>query len=221
MELSHTVGIFLWVAIGVVSKYFLFLCLLNALFQIMQVSNASGKSLISVWLKVVIAKISCDNLSGEEMYSIHWICPLYVLSLETCIHVHQWLATNNFNYGDGFTHRFWWISVYFFIGLKVVVYLPSKDIVRNDVSSCIFLSWIMILRHESVDIFRQPGISSIALISPHASRTGVCVYGCLCVFAYAYECVYHPSCHRELISLLFIKILRVPTISHSLNISTV
>jgi hypothetical protein len=29
------------------------------------------KSLISVWLQVSIPKISCDNLSGEEMYSIH------------------------------------------------------------------------------------------------------------------------------------------------------
>jgi hypothetical protein len=155
MEVSHTVGVFLCVAIGVASKYFLFLCLLNAQFQIMQVSNASRMSLISVWLKVVIAKISCDNLSGEEICSIHWICPLYVRSLETCIHVHHWLATNDFNYGDGIMHRFWWISVYFFIALKVVVYLPSKDIVGNDVTSCIFLSWIMILRHESVCILGQ------------------------------------------------------------------
>jgi hypothetical protein len=59
-------------------KYFLFLCLLNALFQIMQVSNASRQSLISVRLNVAIPKISCDNLSGEEMYSIHWICAVYV-----------------------------------------------------------------------------------------------------------------------------------------------
>jgi hypothetical protein len=71
MELSHTVGVFGCVAAGIISKYFLFLCLLNAVFRIMQVSNASQKSLISVWLKVAIAKISCDNLSGEEMYSIH------------------------------------------------------------------------------------------------------------------------------------------------------
>jgi hypothetical protein len=70
MELSHTVGAFGCVATGVVSKYFLFLCLLNALFQIQQVSNASQKSLISEWLNVAIPKITCDNLSGEEMYSI-------------------------------------------------------------------------------------------------------------------------------------------------------
>jgi hypothetical protein len=78
MELSHTVGVFVCVATGVVSKYFLFLSLLNALFQIMQVSSASQKSLISVGLKVAIQKVRCDNLSGEEMYSIHCICPLYV-----------------------------------------------------------------------------------------------------------------------------------------------
>jgi hypothetical protein len=44
----------------------------------MQVSNGSLKTLISVWLNIAIPKISCDNLSGEEMYSIHWICPVYV-----------------------------------------------------------------------------------------------------------------------------------------------
>jgi hypothetical protein len=48
MELIHTVSVFVCVASGVVSKYFLFLGLLNALFQIMQVTNASWKSLILV-----------------------------------------------------------------------------------------------------------------------------------------------------------------------------
>jgi hypothetical protein len=50
----------------------------NSLFQIKQVSNASRNSLISVWLNVAIPKVRCDNLSGEEMYSIHWICPVHV-----------------------------------------------------------------------------------------------------------------------------------------------
>jgi hypothetical protein len=27
--------------------------------------------------------------------------------LETCIHVHDWLATNDFNYSDGFMNRLW------------------------------------------------------------------------------------------------------------------
>jgi hypothetical protein len=35
------------------------------------IQHASQKSLISVWLKFAIPKISCYNLSGEEMYSIH------------------------------------------------------------------------------------------------------------------------------------------------------
>jgi hypothetical protein len=78
MELSHTVDVFVCVAAGVVSKYFLFLCLLNALFQIMQVSNASRKSLISVWLNVAIPKIRCDTLSSEDLCSILWICPVHV-----------------------------------------------------------------------------------------------------------------------------------------------
>jgi hypothetical protein len=71
MEGSHTVGVFVCVAAGVVSKYFPFLCLLNALFLIMQVSNASWKSLISVGLNVAIPKISCATLSGEELYGIN------------------------------------------------------------------------------------------------------------------------------------------------------
>jgi hypothetical protein len=68
---GDTVGVFVCVAAGVVPKYFLFLCLLNVLFQIMKVRNASQKSLISVWLNVAIPQISCDTLSGEEMCSIH------------------------------------------------------------------------------------------------------------------------------------------------------
>jgi hypothetical protein len=78
MERNHTVVVFVCVASGVVSKYFLFLCLLNALFQIMQGSNVSWKSLISGWLNVAVPKIRCDNLSGEEMYSIQCICPVHV-----------------------------------------------------------------------------------------------------------------------------------------------
>jgi hypothetical protein len=53
-------------------------------------------------------------------------------------------------------NRLWWISAYFFIGLKVLVYLPSWDIVGNGVTSCIFLSWMIILRCESVHTFAQP-----------------------------------------------------------------
>jgi hypothetical protein len=78
MELSHTVGVFVCEATGGVSKYCLFLCLLNALFHIMQVSNASRRSLIWVCLNVANPKITCDNLSGEKMYNIHWICPVYI-----------------------------------------------------------------------------------------------------------------------------------------------
>jgi hypothetical protein len=78
--------------------------------------------------------------------------------LETGIHVHHWLATNDFNHSHGFTHRLWLISAYFFIALNVVIYHPSKDIFGNDVTSCIFLSWIswmIILIHESVCTFGQ------------------------------------------------------------------
>jgi hypothetical protein len=155
MELSHTVGVFVCVASGVVSTYFLFLCLLNALFQIMQVSNDprshyfwDGSTLLFQRSGVTTCQVRKCTVFIEYVQCMFE-------DLETCIHVHHWLATNDFNYSDCFTHRLWWISAYFFTGLKVVVYLPSKDIVRNDVTSCIFLSWIMVLRHESVHIFGQ------------------------------------------------------------------
>jgi hypothetical protein len=63
----------------------------------------------------------------------------------------------------------------------VLVYLPSKDIVGNDVTSCIFISLMIILRHEVSEHSGNPGISAIALMSPHAPRTGVrlCVYICI------------------------------------------
>jgi hypothetical protein len=67
-----------------------------------------------------------------------------------------WLPANDFNYSDGLTHRLWGISDYVFIVLKEVVYLLSKDIVGNDVTSCIFLSWMIILIHASVRMFGQP-----------------------------------------------------------------
>jgi hypothetical protein len=99
------------------------------------------------------------------------------------------LACNKyFNYSDGFIDRLCWISAYFFIGLNVLVYLPSKDIVGNDVTSCIFLSWMIILRYESVCTFRQPWISAIVHVSPHASRTRVCVSVCVCLPMHASVC---------------------------------
>jgi hypothetical protein len=147
----------------------------------MQVNNASQKSLISAWLKIAIPKISCDNLSGEEMYSIHWYVQCMIEDLETCIHVHLCLPTNGFNYSDGFMHGLWWISAYFFISLKVIVYIPSKYIVGNDVTSCIFLSWVMFWDMNVSAYSGNAGISAIALISPHASRTVVSVCVCLCV----------------------------------------
>jgi hypothetical protein len=110
------------------------------------------------------------------------------MSSVTCIHVHHWLATNDFNYSDGFMHILWWISAYYIIGLKVVGYLPSKDIVGNDVTSCICVSWMIFLRHESVRTFGRPSdFSSCAYLSSWSSGRGVSV--ALCVFAYAYECV--------------------------------
>jgi hypothetical protein len=156
MELSHTVGVFVCVSSGVVSKYFLLVCLLNDRFQIMQVSNASRKSLISVWLNVVIPRSAVKTCHVRKCTEFIAYVRCIFEYLQSCIHVHHWLATNDFNYSDGLTHRLWWISAYFFMGLKVVAYLPSKDIIGNDVTSCFVVCSMIILRHESVCTFRQP-----------------------------------------------------------------
>jgi hypothetical protein len=74
------------VADGVVSKYFLFLYLLNAMFQIMHVTNASLKSLISVWYNVAIPKIRCDNLSVRKCTAFIEYVQCMFKDLETCMY---------------------------------------------------------------------------------------------------------------------------------------
>jgi hypothetical protein len=64
MELSHPVGAFLCVSICVAGKYFLYLCLVDTLFQIMQVSNASKKLVI-----LGLAKC-CYSISHDKFFSI-------------------------------------------------------------------------------------------------------------------------------------------------------
>jgi hypothetical protein len=54
--------------------------------------------------------------------------------LDTGVSVHHWLARNDFNSSDGFRHTLSWIRVYFFIDIKVVVCLLSKNIGGNDVT---------------------------------------------------------------------------------------
>jgi hypothetical protein len=61
----------------------------------------------------------------------------------TCVHVHNWLARNDFNSSDCFRHRLWWIRVSFLIGIKVVVYLLSENIGGNDITSRVFLSLML------------------------------------------------------------------------------
>jgi hypothetical protein len=56
-----------------------------------------------------------------------------------CISVHYWLARNDYHSSDHFRHRLWWIRLYLFIGIKVVVCFPSKNIGGNNVTSCVFL----------------------------------------------------------------------------------
>jgi hypothetical protein len=81
------------------------------------------------------------------------------------------------------------LGAYFFIGLKVVVYLPSKYIVGDDVTTSIFLSWMIILRHESVSTFGPPWDSSYCaiILSSYFQYRAMC--GSVCMFVYAYQCV--------------------------------
>jgi hypothetical protein len=62
---------------------------------------------------------------------------------DTCIIVHPSLARNDFNSSDHFRHRLGWIRLYLFIGIKVVVCLPPKNIGENDVTSRVFLSLML------------------------------------------------------------------------------
>jgi hypothetical protein len=155
IELSHSVSVFVCVASGVVSKYFLLLYLLNGVFQIMQVCNASGKSLISVWLNFALPRSAVTTCQVRKCTVFIEYVQCIFKHLETCMNVQDLLAINDFIYSDGFTHTLWWISAYFFIGLNVVVHLPSKDIVGNDVTSCFFVCLMINLRHDSVHTFRQ------------------------------------------------------------------
>jgi hypothetical protein len=62
---------------------------------------------------------------------------------DTCIHVHQWLARNDFNFSDHFRHRLRWFRDSFLIGIKVVVCLLSKNIGGNDEASRVFLNLML------------------------------------------------------------------------------
>jgi hypothetical protein len=103
---SHC-GSVMCVTTGVVSKYFLFLCLLNALFQITQVSNASRKSLISAWLNIAIPSSVLTTCQVRKCIAFSEYVQCLLKDLEACIHVHHWLATNHFNYSVGFMNRLW------------------------------------------------------------------------------------------------------------------
>jgi hypothetical protein len=58
-------------------------------------------------------------------------------------HLHHFVIRNDFNSSDLFRHRLWWIRLCFFIGIKVVVRFPSKNIYGNDVTSLVFLILIL------------------------------------------------------------------------------
>jgi hypothetical protein len=63
---------------------------------------------------------------------------------DTCVNVHHWLGRNDFNSSDHFRHRIWWNRLYLYIGIKVVVCLPSKNFGENDVTSRVFLSLVLV-----------------------------------------------------------------------------
>jgi hypothetical protein len=62
---------------------------------------------------------------------------------DTCVYVHPSLDRNDFNSSDRFRDRFWWIRVNFLLDIKVVVCFLSKNIGGNDVSSHVFLIFML------------------------------------------------------------------------------
>jgi hypothetical protein len=101
---------------------------------------------------------------------------------DSCMYVHHWPARIVFNSSDGFRHWLW-IRLSLFIGIKVVVCLPSKTIGGTDVNSRVFLS--LILKCWKCPLSRlTPGFQllQITFNMPwiHAGFLGVCV--CVCVF---------------------------------------
>jgi hypothetical protein len=155
MEVSHIVGVFVCASTGTVSKYFLGLSvkcsvLNNACQQCFsEVTNfcmaqhCYSKSQLwqlARWGKVQhslnISRVFSKILRHVSICIIAFLQMISITVRATLID--------------------WWSSAYFNIGLKVVVYLPSKDIAGNSVSSRIFLSWMNLLRYERVCTFRQP-----------------------------------------------------------------
>jgi hypothetical protein len=62
---------------------------------------------------------------------------------DTCVNVHHWLARNDFKSSDHCSTD-WWIRIYLFIGIKEVVCFRSKKFGGKDVTSCVFLSLILV-----------------------------------------------------------------------------
>jgi hypothetical protein len=104
MELSHTVDVFVCGGACVVVKFFLNLCLLDTLFQIMQVSKASWKSLISHLAQ-------CCNSKDHLWQIVYWGNIQHSLNVPSecpgilCDIVHHCLSRNDVNSSDGFMHR--------------------------------------------------------------------------------------------------------------------
>jgi hypothetical protein len=81
----------------------------------------------------LVRKYSAFIEYAQCMSGHHWLAK----------NVHHWLAKNDFNFSDGFRHRLFWIRVYFFIGIKVVICLLSKNIGGYDVTSPVFLNLML------------------------------------------------------------------------------
>jgi hypothetical protein len=97
---------------------------------------------------------------------------------DTCVHVHHWLARNDFNSSDHFRHRLLWIRVSFLIGIQGVVCLISKNIGENDVTLRVLLS-LMLFEVTKVHSRVTPGFQLLWGNFPHAlniSRFHVSVY---------------------------------------------
>jgi hypothetical protein len=84
--------------------FFLFLCLLNALFQIMQVSMLPRTHQFQYGSMLLFQRSAVTTCQVRKCTTFIEYVQCMFEDLETCLHVDHWLAINDFNYNDDFMH---------------------------------------------------------------------------------------------------------------------
>jgi hypothetical protein len=84
--------------------------------------------------------INCLKRKYSAFMSMLSLCPGVMIHMSMCItDLLEMITIQVISSG-----RDWCIRLYFFIGIKVVVCLPSKNFGGNDATSCVFLNLILV-----------------------------------------------------------------------------